>query len=80
MTEPVTVGIDIGTSSVKAVAADDNGQVVASARVPHAMRVPSPGRLEHDANDAWREGPRRAWPRSATSTSAASASRPWSRR
>ena len=60
MSVPVTVGIDIGTSSVKAVAADEDGHVVASARVPHALRVPSPGRLEHDANDAWRHGPRRA--------------------
>ena len=38
----VTVGIDIGTSSVKAVAADDDGNVVASARVPHEVRVPAP--------------------------------------
>jgi len=60
MSPPVTVGIDIGTSSVKAVAADEEGHVVASARVPHEMRVTSPGRLEHDANDAWRAGPRRA--------------------
>ncbi|HEV2311042.1 MAG TPA: FGGY family carbohydrate kinase, partial [Acidimicrobiia bacterium] len=60
MSAPVTVGIDIGTSSVKAVAADDDGNVVASARVPHEMRVPAPGRLEHDAADAWRTGPRRA--------------------
>lgn len=60
MSAPVTVGIDIGTSSVKAVAADDDGVVVASARIPHEMRVPAPGRLEHDAADAWRRGPREA--------------------
>jgi sugar (pentulose or hexulose) kinase len=60
MSPPVTVGIDIGTSSVKAVAADDEGVVVASARVPHEVRVPTPGRLEHDAADAWRRGPRQA--------------------
>ena len=57
---PVTVGIDIGTSSVKAVAADDDGAVVARARVSHAFRVPTPGRFEHDAQVAWREGPRSA--------------------
>ncbi len=56
----MTVGIDIGTSSVKAVAADDDGTVVASARIPHEMRVPSAARLEHDAADAWRHGPRQA--------------------
>ena len=42
---PVTVGIDIGTSSVKAIAADDDGNVVARARVPHQFRVPTPGPL-----------------------------------
>jgi xylulokinase len=61
MTGPlVTVGIDIGTSSVKAVAADDDGNVVVSARVPHEFRVPTPGRFEHDAQVAWRDGPRTA--------------------
>ena len=59
-TAPVTVGIDIGTSSVKAVAADDDGNVVARARVPHPFRVPTPGRFEHDVQEAWRDGPRAA--------------------
>jgi len=57
---PVTVGIDIGTSSVKAIAADDDGTVVARARVPHQFRVPTPGRFEHDVQSAWRDGPRAA--------------------
>lgn len=57
---PVTVGIDIGTSSVKAVAATDDGTVVARARVAHPFRVPSPGRFEHDVDVAWRRGPRAA--------------------
>jgi xylulokinase len=52
----VTVGIDIGTSSVKAIAADGDGNVVASARIPHGVRVPTPSRLEHDAAVAWRTG------------------------
>ncbi|MEX0664540.1 MAG: FGGY-family carbohydrate kinase [Acidimicrobiia bacterium] len=56
----VTVGVDIGTSSVKAIAADGDGNVVASARVPHDVHVPSPGRFEHDANVAWRRGPSQA--------------------
>ncbi len=56
----VTVGIDIGTTSVKAVAADDDGNVVARTRIPHRVGVPAPNRLEHDANRAWRWGPRRA--------------------
>ncbi len=60
MTSEVTVGIDIGTSSVKALAADGDGTVVATARVPHEVRVPTPGRFEHDAEVAWRRGPREA--------------------
>jgi sugar (pentulose or hexulose) kinase len=61
MTTPeVTVGVDIGTSSVKAIAADGDGNVVASARVPHRFGVPSPGRFQHDAEVAWRRGPREA--------------------
>jgi len=50
----VTVGIDIGTTSVKAVAADDDGAVVARARVPHEVRTPSAGSFEHDIDQAWR--------------------------
>jgi len=56
----VTVGIDIGTSSVKAIAADDDGNVVARARIPHDFHVPSPQRFEHDARIAWHDGPKRA--------------------
>jgi xylulokinase len=56
----LTVGIDIGTSSVKAVAADADGDIVARSRVPHEFFVPSPLRFEHDAALAWHEGPRRA--------------------
>ncbi|MCU1458289.1 MAG: carbohydrate kinase, family protein [Actinomycetia bacterium] len=56
----VTVGIDIGTGSVKAVAADADGNVLARARVPHDMKVTAPDRLEHDANRAWRMGTRKA--------------------
>src|SRR5436190_11140371 len=56
----VTVGIDIGTSSVKAIAADDDGNVVARARIPHDFSVPSPQRFQHDARVAWHDGPRRA--------------------
>jgi len=37
----VTIGIDIGTTAVKAVAADDDGRVVARARIPHQPRVPT---------------------------------------
>ena len=49
----VTVGLDIGTTSVKAVAVDGAGTVLARARVPHVIHTD--GRMfEHDANVAWR--------------------------
>jgi xylulokinase len=56
----VTVGIDIGTSSVKAVAADDDGNVIRRARVPHEFAIPTPDRFQHDARVAWFDGPRAA--------------------
>ena len=55
--EEVTIGIDIGTTAVKAVAADKHGQVVARTRIPHRLRIPAPDKLEHDAEEAWRNGP-----------------------
>jgi xylulokinase len=56
----VTIGVDIGTTSVKAVAADDEGRVLARARVPHGLGIPAPDHLEHDPDEAWRRGVRRA--------------------
>src|SRR5262249_35182433 len=56
-----TVGIDIGATSVKAIAADGDGNVVASTRVPHEIRVPDAESLEHDIDAAWRDGVRRAY-------------------
>lgn len=52
----VTVGIDIGTTSVKAVAAAADGTVLARARVPHEVRTPDAGAFEHDVDQAWRAG------------------------
>ncbi len=49
----VTVGIDIGTTSVKAVAVDEDGEVRARTRIPHAVNAPSPAVLEHDAAAVW---------------------------
>ncbi len=57
---PVTVGIDIGTTSVKALAVTEDGEVVARSRVPHRIIHASADHMEHDARAAWRRGPRRA--------------------
>lgn len=46
------VGVDIGTSSVKVIAAKRDGAVVASASRPYDTRTPHPGWAEQDA-DEW---------------------------
>jgi xylulokinase len=56
----ITVGIDIGTTSVKAVAVDPDGSVVARSRIKHPLLSSSAAELQHDAAKAWRRGPRRA--------------------
>jgi xylulokinase len=58
--DELTVGIDVGTSSVKAVAADGDGNIVARARIPHPWSVPAPLQFQHDAKVAWHDGPRAA--------------------
>lgn len=60
-TPEVTVGVDIGTTSVKAVAADGDGNVVARARVRHPIGIPTAERFEHDIDRAWRRNVRRAF-------------------
>ncbi len=59
--EQVTVGVDIGTTSVKALAVDQHGAVVAHSRVPHKVLAPEPDVLRHDAGRAWRTGPKKAY-------------------
>jgi xylulokinase len=59
--QAVTVGVDVGTTSVKALAVDDEGTVVARSRVAHSVVAPEPDILRHDAKRAWRAGPRRAF-------------------
>lgn len=50
----ITVGIDIGTTSVKALAVDGSGAVLGRARVAHDIESPEPDQMQHDANRAWR--------------------------
>ncbi len=56
----MTIGIDIGTTSVKAVAVDERGDVQTRARIPHAVHAPTPAVLEHDAAAVWATGVVRA--------------------
>ena len=59
--DEVTIGIDIGTTSVKAVAADGEGAVVARAGILHQLVAPDPGQFEHDPQGAWIDGVLSAW-------------------
>lgn len=56
----VAIGVDIGTTSVKALAVDADGRVLARARVPHEVHAPTADVFEHDADEAWRLGPQQA--------------------
>jgi xylulokinase len=47
------LGIDIGTASSKAVLARPDGTVVSRARRDHAVSLPRPGWVEHNAEEIW---------------------------
>ena len=57
----LTVGVDIGTTAVKALAVDENGEVVARSRVAHRILASEADQLRHDARRAWRAGPAKAY-------------------
>ena len=48
---PVIVGVDLGTTSAKAIALDEQLRVWASAAVGYALHVPQPGRAELDPDE-----------------------------
>ena len=47
------LGIDIGTSTSKAVLTDREGNMVATHSVAHEVSMPRPGHFEHDADAVW---------------------------
>jgi xylulokinase len=51
----LVIGVDIGTSSTKAVAADAGGAVVAAVSGPHGTSQPRPNWFEQDAQTVWWE-------------------------
>jgi xylulokinase len=51
----LVIGLDIGTSSTKAVAVDAGGTIVASVSGPHGTSQPRPGWFEQDAQAVWWE-------------------------
>ena len=50
----VCVGLDVGTTGVKAVAVDPGGAVLARASHPYPLSSPRPGWSEQDPEDWWR--------------------------
>jgi xylulokinase len=58
--DDVTLGLDIGSSSLKAVLAASDGSVLARLRLKNQLGLPSSERMEHDARRAWHAAPRRA--------------------
>jgi xylulokinase len=47
------VGIDVGTTGVKGVAIDPDGEMLAEAEVGYALSTPQPGWAEQDPEDWW---------------------------
>lgn len=50
---PALLGIDIGTTNLKAVAFDDTGNILAKATAPTPTQHPQPGWAEHDPEAIW---------------------------
>ncbi|HET8968071.1 MAG TPA: FGGY family carbohydrate kinase, partial [Gaiellaceae bacterium] len=48
------VGLDVGTTGVKAIAITPTGEVVASAEEGYGLSTPQPGWSEQDPEDWWR--------------------------
>ena len=52
--EPTLVGLDVGTTGVKAIAISSSGDVVARAEAGYPLSTPQPGWAEQDPEDWWR--------------------------
>src|SRR3990170_3083006 len=48
------IGLDIGTTAVKALAVGDDGAVLARCEVSYPLSTPRPGWSEQDPEDWWR--------------------------
>jgi len=53
MNTPLFLGLDVGTSGVKAILVDTAGEVRASATTPLALSTPAPGWAEQQPQDWW---------------------------
>src|SRR5215217_3252262 len=50
----VFLGLDVGTSGVKAILVREDGNVLAAATTPLALRTPRPGWAEQDPEEWWK--------------------------
>jgi hypothetical protein len=50
----VAIGLDVGTSGVKALAVAEDGEIVGRAEVEYGLSTPKPGWAEQDPEDWWR--------------------------
>ncbi len=53
MPTPSYIGVDVGTSSIKAVVVSADGEVLATADAPQTVAVPAPGWAEQNPEDWW---------------------------
>ena len=53
MPDPVFLGLDVGTSGVKAILVSMNGDVTATANTPLSLSTPRPGWAEQDLESWW---------------------------
>ena len=49
----VAVGLDVGTSGLKALAVSEDGEVVGRAELEYGLSTPQPGWAEQDPEDWW---------------------------
>lgn len=54
VTDPLLLGIDIGTSNIKAALVTPRGQVIAQAQTAYPTQHPQPGWAEQNPEDWWR--------------------------
>jgi xylulokinase len=50
----VAIGLDVGTTAVKAIAVSETGEVLASCEEEYPLSTPKPGWAEQDPEDWWR--------------------------
>ena len=54
MSERVVAAIDQGTTSTRCLLFNRSGRMLAVAQLEHRQYYPQPGRVEHDAEEIWR--------------------------